>query len=83
MLPVNEQRYPTLNELDLRLEKVIPFASTASVTVALDCFNAINTATILQKGNRLGIPGTGAGSTNVVQEVQNPWVLRWSARVSW
>ncbi len=78
MLPVDDVRYPTLNELDLRLEKVIPFASTASVTVALDCFNAINTATILQRNNNLS-----AASTNTVREVQNPWVLRWSARVSW
>ena len=78
VLPVDAVRYPTLNELDLRLEKVIPFASTASVTVALDCFNAINTATILQRQNRLGI-----SSTDTVREVQNPWVLRWSARVSW
>jgi len=78
VLPVNAVRYPALNELDLRLEKVIPFAQTASVTVALDCFNAINTATVLQKQNRLAI-----SSTDVVREVQNPWVLRWSARVSW
>ncbi len=78
MLPVNAARYPTLNELDLRLEKVIPFASTANVTVALDCFNAINTATILQRQNNLT-----ASNVNAVREVQNPWVLRWSARVSW
>ena len=78
VVPVNELRYPTLNELDLRLEKVIPFASTAAITVALDCFNAINTATVLQRQNRLGTQ-----STNSVREVQNPWVLRWSARVSW
>jgi hypothetical protein len=78
VLPVDAQRYQTLNELDLRLEKVIPFAPTASVTIALDCFNAMNTATILQKQNRVGI-----SSTDVVREVQNPWVLRWSARVSW
>src|SRR5262249_25210324 len=71
VLPVNSQRYPTLNELDLRLEKVIPFAATASVTVALDCFNAINTATVLQKQNNLT-----SSSVNVVREVQNPWVLR-------
>jgi carboxypeptidase family protein/TonB-dependent receptor-like protein len=78
VVPVNDVRYPTLNELDLRLEKVIPFAQTASVTVALDCFNALNASTILQKQNRLAI-----SSTDVVREVQNPWVLRWSARVSW
>jgi hypothetical protein len=77
--PVNDARYPTLNELDLRLEKIIPFAPTASITIALDCFNALNTATVLQRQNRLEVPG----STNVVREVQNPWVLRWSARVSW
>ena len=78
VLPVNTQRYPTLNELDLRLEKVIPFASTASITIALDCFNAMNTATILQRQNRLN-----QDATNRVLEVQNPWVLRWSGRVSW
>jgi carboxypeptidase family protein/TonB-dependent receptor-like protein len=78
VVPVNAIRYPTLNELDLRLEKVITFAQTASVTVALDCFNAINSATVLQKQNSLS-----ASNTDQVREVQNPWVLRWSARVSW
>ena len=43
----------------------------------LDCFNAMNTATILQKQNSLA-----AVNVNQVREVQNPWVLRWAARVS-
>jgi hypothetical protein len=75
--PVDQERYPSLFELDLRLEKVIPFSSTASVTIAGDAFNLTNRATVLQAQNRLGI-----SSTNVVREVQNPRVFRFSARVS-
>ena len=77
VLPVNAIRYPNMNQLDLRLEKVIPFASTASVTIALDCFNATNSSTVFQKQNLLS-----ATNTDQVWEVHNPWVLRWSARVS-
>ena len=66
-----------MNQLDLRLEKVIPFASTASVTIALDCFNTTNSSTVLQKQNSLSDT-----NTDQVWEVHSPWVLRWSARVS-
>ncbi|MDQ2980416.1 MAG: TonB-dependent receptor [Acidobacteriota bacterium] len=75
--PVDGERYPSLFELDLRLEKVIPFSSTASVTIAADLFNATNRATVLQKQNRLAL-----SSTEKVREVQSPRVYRFSARVS-
>ncbi|MEP6994759.1 MAG: TonB-dependent receptor, partial [Acidobacteriota bacterium] len=50
----NDLRYPTLVELDLRLEKVIPITSTAAITVSADAFNMTNKATVLQEQNRIG-----------------------------
>ena len=77
VLPVNQVRYGSLYELDLQLAKVIPFSPTASITLMLDAFNSTNKATILQQQNNLST------TPDVVREVQNPWVLRWTARVSW
>jgi hypothetical protein len=75
--PINAKRYPDLFELDLRLEKVIPISSTASVTVSADAFNITNKATTLQLRNQLE-----ASNTNSIFEVQNPRVYRFGARVS-
>jgi hypothetical protein len=77
LTPTNDLRYPTLYELDLRLEKVIPITSTAAVTVSADAFNITNRATVLQEQNRVGVP-----TTAVIREVQNPRVYRFAARVS-
>lgn len=74
--PTTDQRYPSLFELDLRLEKVIPFSPTASVTISADAFNLTNRATVLQLQNRL------SGTVNTIREVQNPRVYRFAARVS-
>jgi hypothetical protein len=76
----NDNRYPMLYELDMRLEKVVPITSTASITVAADAFNLTNRATIIQEQNRVGLGGSSG--TAAVREVQNPRVYRFSARVS-
>jgi hypothetical protein len=75
--PTDAFRYPGLYELDLRLEKVIPFAKTAAVTVAVDAFNITNHATILQEENNIS-----ASNARQVFEVQNPRVFRFGARIS-
>jgi len=74
---LNSQRYPSLFEWDLRLEKVIPITATSNVTVSADMFNVTNQNTILQKFNRLNIATTGN-----IKEIQSPRIWRFGARIS-
>lgn len=70
-------RHDDVHLLDLRLEKELVLQD-ASLTLSLELFNAANTATVLQRQHRLGIPGSG-----YVTEVLSPRVLRLGARWRW
>jgi hypothetical protein len=77
VLPTNAVRYDNVYELDIRIEKVIPIFNTGSLAIAADIFNVANSATVLQRYNRLRRP-----ETNQIRETQSPRVVRFGARVS-
>lgn len=89
VVPIGRNRYGSVSQVDLRLEKNIPITSTISATLAADMFNVLNTNTVLQRNERLGqgfaatsnelTSGTG---TNTVFETQAPRILRFSGRIS-
>ncbi len=78
LVTTNGLRYSDVYELDLRVEKVIPFSQTANVTVSADLFNVVNSGTILQRYDRVAQSNTG-----FIKEIQSPRVWRFGARVSW
>jgi hypothetical protein len=79
---LDDQRYDNVYDLDLRLEKVVPITSTASVTISADVFNVTNEDTVLQRFNRLGIANAAVGNTNEIKEIQSPRVWRFGLRVA-
>jgi hypothetical protein len=81
ILGINTYRYGWVSQFDLRLDKNIPITSSVSATLAVDCFNVLNTNTVLQRNARLNQSSLATG-TNTVQETQNPRVFRLSGRIS-
>jgi carboxypeptidase family protein/TonB-dependent receptor-like protein len=79
---LDDQRYDNVYDLDLRLEKVVPITSTASVTISADVFNVTNEDTVLQRFNRLNRTGLAVGNTNDIKEIQSPRVWRFGLRVA-
>jgi len=79
---LDDVRYDDVYDLDLRIEKVVPITSTASVTISADCFNVTNEDTVLQRFNRLGIANAAVGNTNEIKEIQSPRVWRFGLRVA-
>ena len=87
-------RNPSLYQLDLRVEKVVPLARKADLTLSIDLFNALNRKTVLQE-NINATPSCsatdasgnctahqGPGQAGQVFEVQSPRILRFGARLS-
>ncbi len=78
---IDEERYNTVDQLDMRLEKVIGITSQVSMTLTAEMFNALNRNTILQRNARIGVPSRTVG-TNTVFEIQSPRVIRFGGKVS-
>jgi hypothetical protein len=76
------QRNPSLFQLDLRLEKVVPLFQKADLTLSVDLFNALNSKTVLQQRLNATSSSEGTGQAGQVYEVQNPRILRFGARLS-
>jgi hypothetical protein len=74
-------RLKDVYNLDLRLEKVIPIAAKASLTLSVDMFNVMNDNTVLQRENDATGSG-GAAAAGLIDEIQNPRALRFGARLS-
>jgi hypothetical protein len=75
---VNAYRYPDAHVLDLRLAKEIPLRHAgAGLTLSVDCFNAFNSAYVLQRQSLLG-----QNNSDFVIEVLGPRILRLGARLS-
>jgi hypothetical protein len=75
---LSSNRYNSVYELDLRLEKVIS-VNPLEITIAADVFNALNQGTILQRNARVDL---GPGVYNQIIEMQSPRVVRFGARLS-
>ncbi len=78
---IDAYRYGSVDQLDMRLDKVIPITSSVSMTLAAEVFNVMNRNTVLQRNARLKQTSLSTG-TNTVFEMQSPRVLRFGARVS-
>lgn len=73
---LSSNRYDSVYELDLRLEKVIE-VKPVSITIAADIFNVLNQGTILQRTARVN-----AAAYNNIIEMQSPRIVRFGARLS-
>jgi hypothetical protein len=79
-------RNDDVHVLDLRLEKEFRF-DRFGLTLGADCFNALNSSTVLQRELRLSYP-TATRSSDLrttgdnVQEVLSPRIFRFGARFS-
>jgi len=69
-------RLANINQLDLRVEKDFVFGDFG-MTLGVDCFNAFNRATVLQ---RRGVLNTSTG--DFVQEIVSPRLFRVGAKFS-
>jgi hypothetical protein len=78
----NTVRLHDVYNLDLRLEKVIPIAAKASLTLSVDMFNVLNDNTVLQRENDATPGSDGTGAAGLIDEIQNPRALRFGARLS-
>jgi hypothetical protein len=59
---VDDYRNPDVYQLDLHLERLIRIGSRFTITPAVDCFNAVNSHTVLQRVGRVGVY-TATGDT--------------------
>jgi outer membrane receptor protein involved in Fe transport len=87
VVPADSFRYPSVVDLDLRLEKVMSITATSTLTVSADLFNVTNRNTTLQVQNKLGNfkPSTGfvaISSANTIREIQSPRIWRFGARIA-
>jgi hypothetical protein len=71
---VDDERLPTMTNLDLRVGKEFAFRNVR-LNLDLDVFNALNSATILGRQYNLRV-----GTANNVLEIMNPRVLRLGVR---
>jgi Carboxypeptidase regulatory-like domain len=74
-------RNDDVHVLDLRLEKEFTF-NDFGLTLGADCFNALNSATVLQRQGILVSGGANVGTGDHVQEILSPRVFRLGARIS-
>ena len=79
--PVEDHRYNSVDQLDLRIDKTLNITSSVSMVLSADLFNALNDNTVLQRNSRIGLPSPSTG-TNTVFEIQSPRVFRFGAKLS-
>jgi hypothetical protein len=75
-------RLASVYEADMSLQKVIPIAGKADITLSLNVFNVFNTKTILFRESDATDDGTGHGAAGFADNQQNPRVLSFGARIS-
>ena len=75
-------RLASVYEADLSVQKVIPLAGKADVTLSINMFNVFNTKTTLFRESDATDDGTMHGSAGFADNQQNPRVLSFGARVS-
>jgi hypothetical protein len=80
-------RLKNVYELDLGIQKVIRLFQKADVTLVIDVFNVLNSAavTVRQSDGSKQCDENGqncTGAIGAIEQVQNPRVLRFGARVS-
>jgi hypothetical protein len=75
-------RLASVYETDLSVQKVIPIAGKADITLSINIFNVFNTKTIMFRESDATNDGTNHGLAGFADNQQNPRVLSFGARVS-
>jgi hypothetical protein len=70
-----DSRLPTFYELDFRIEKIFNLSSTSRVVLAVDAFNALNSALVLSRQDLLT-----SSIYDRVTKILNPRVFRFGVR---
>jgi hypothetical protein len=79
-VPIGDDRFPNVYELDLRAAKDFRFFNRVGLTLSADLFNVPNQRTVLQRQTVLATAGAAAGNINRITELQSPRVWRFGAR---
>lgn len=78
-----DHRMSSVYEVDASVQKVIPIASAADLTLSINCFNVFNTKTIIFRQSRTRLTSSARTPTaGLASNQQNPRVLSFGARVS-
>jgi len=84
--PRGSHHYPMSTSLDLRLEKTFTFSGKYRLGLMIDCFNLLNTSTIVSWGTRIGydwIPGDWPSTDgHELLEIVDPRQLRLGVRLT-
>lgn len=79
----DDHRLASVYEADLSLQKVIPIAGRADLTLSINCFNVFNTKTILYRLPRARLVTSSTKPTaGLADNQQNPRVLSFGGRLS-
>jgi hypothetical protein len=79
----DDHRLASVYEADLSLQKVIPIAGKADITLSVNMFNVFNTKTILYRLARARpVTSSVRPTAGLADNQQNPRVLSFGARVS-
>ncbi len=73
----DEFRHPNLYDVDFRVAKNFLLVRGLGLELSADLFNALNAQTVLSRENRLGI-----ATSNRIQELQSPRILRLGGRIT-
>jgi Carboxypeptidase regulatory-like domain len=85
---VGDDRLGNVYELDLRLDKAFRIGSRIAVTPSLDCFNALDRTTVLQRNLMVGTYDAKKAAFkpnpqfNTIYETQSPRIFRAGLRVA-
>jgi hypothetical protein len=74
---IDNQRYPNLFNLDLRLAKTLPLAGDSKLVLSADAFNVLNKNTALNQNFT-----ASSGAFNRLDEVLSPRIVRFGVRVT-
>ncbi len=77
VVPAGSDRYKDVFEWDLQVGYVVKIFGTGTMTLTGSCFNVLNSATVLQRFNRLE-----RSNTAQIKEIQSPRVARFGVQIS-
>ncbi len=77
VVPAGSDRYKDVYEWDLQVGYVVKIFGTGTMTLTGSCFNVLNSATVLQRFNRLE-----RSNTAQIKEIQSPRVARFGVQIA-
>ncbi len=77
VVPAGSDRYKDVYEWDMQVGYVVKIFGTGTMTLTGSCFNVLNSATVLQRFNRLA-----RSNTAQIKEIQSPRVARFGVQIS-